>query len=211
MEPQNVGMGDDILEEKLPKHKLKGFNIQIMKRINCRNVKMRTKRSLHHLYPNVKKITNFRNFKDTKRYKRLAKEGRCESLVDYFQSQLLTSNLHISNLNKIATNKRKVLQKKVAKQKERKPNKYKRAEEKEQKNLKRIEDTEAKKMAKELKNTQQIEKKKKTKKTKTMQQMGCTYTLNQSLTCPKCLWKFLLEVDFIPMLCSLVQHLFGHI
>ena len=54
--------------------------------------------------------------------------GRAEPLVDYSQSQLLTSKQHLCNLEDIVTRKERVQKEKEEKLKERKLNKAKKAE-----------------------------------------------------------------------------------
>ena len=84
--------------------------------------------------------------------------NRVEPLIDYSQSQQLTSNGHISNLNSIATKKQALLHLKEDKQKERQKIRAKKLEEKEAKNIKRAQDMEARRLAKEQKKAQEAEK-----------------------------------------------------
>ena len=85
--------------------------------------------------------------------------GRAEPLVDYSQSQLLTSEQHLCNLEDIATRKERVQKEKEKKLKERKLNKAKKAEQLELNKIKRSKAKEVKQLAKDLKEAQQAQKK----------------------------------------------------
>ena len=80
---------------------------------------------------------------------------RVEALVDYSQSQKLTSDAHIAQLQNIAAKKQVLLELKEERQKEREENRLRKLQEMESKKLKRVEELEAKRLAKEIKSAQQ--------------------------------------------------------
>ena len=81
--------------------------------------------------------------------RRAAIQGKPEPLIDYISSQLLTSEQHLNTLERIMSNKERVQQEKLQKQKEREENRAKKAEEKERQKLKRAEENEARRVAKD--------------------------------------------------------------
>ena len=83
--------------------------------------------------------------------------GRVEALVDYSQSQKLTSDVHIAKLQSIAAKEQALLELKEERQKEREENRLRKLQEKESKKLKRAKELKAKRVAKQIKSAQQSE------------------------------------------------------
>ena len=81
--------------------------------------------------------------------RRAVVQGRPEPLIDYSSSQLLTSEQHLNTLERIMTNKERMQQEKLQKQKEKEENRAKKAEERERQKIRKVEEKEARRIAKE--------------------------------------------------------------
>ena len=80
-----------------------------------------------------------------------------EPLVDYSQSQLLTSSDHLSNLEIMARKKERVQEEKLQRTKEKELNRARKTEEREANKKRKAQEKEANKLARELKAAQQAE------------------------------------------------------
>ena len=80
-----------------------------------------------------------------------------EPLVDYSQSQLLTSSDHLSNLEIMARKKKRVQEEKLQRAKEKELNRARKTEEREANKKRKAQEKEANKLAREVKAAQQAE------------------------------------------------------
>ena len=108
--------------------------------------------------------------------RRAAIQGRPEPLIDYSSSQLLTLEQHLNTLERIVSNKERVQEEKLQKQREREENRAKKAEEKERQKLKKAEEKEARRVAKDQRIAQQGEK-------RNSKRRGTSSVLTGSLHC----------------------------